>query len=109
MRVFILIISIIYGGSSFAQDFRQYNYAVMTINEFITYEQANAPNSTLTRCGMRSDGKMGCLVLAESFEAFNENSLWAETDEEWNRLIRLGWKACGIEDFYFKQDTLTFE
>ena len=122
MRVFFLIISIIYGGSSFAQDFRQYDFVVMTINEcenyeeaiikineLITYEQANAPNSTLTRCGMRSDGKMGCLVLAESFEAFEENSLWGETDEEWNKLIRLGWKECGIEDFYFKQDTLTFE
>ena len=122
MRVFILIISIIYGGSSFAQDFRQYNYAVMTINEcenyeeaikktneFIAYEKTIQPNSQFVRCGMRSDGKMGCIILAESFETFEENQLFFEKDEEWNRLISLAWNKCGIEDYYYKVDTLTFE
>ena len=122
MRALILILSIFFFSSTHAQDFRQYDFAVMTINEcenyeqamikineFIAYEQANAPNVTLTRCGMRSDGKMGCLILAESFEAYEENMSWGETDEDWNELIRLGWEKCGIEDFYFKQDTLTFD
>ena len=38
MRAFILIVSIIISGSSFAQDFRQYDFAaVMTINECENY------------------------------------------------------------------------
>ena len=122
MRTLILIVTIFWSGSSLAQDFGQYGYAIMTINEcenykeaiikineFIDYEQANQPNSTFTRCGMRSDGKMGCLVLSESYEAYEENTLWAVTDNEWNRLIRLAWKECGIDDYYFKRETLTFE
>ena len=122
MRAFILIVSIIISGSSFAQDFSQYNFAIMTINEcenyeeaiikineFIAYEKKIQPNRQFVRCGKRDDGKMGCIILTENFEAFEENQLFYETDEEWNRLIRLGWKECGIEDFYFKQHTLTFD
>tara|TARA_E500000178_G_scaffold117530_1_gene117478 strand:- start:234 stop:605 length:372 start_codon:yes stop_codon:yes gene_type:complete len=123
MRAFILIVSIIISGSSFAQDFRQYDFAaVMTINEcenyeeaikktneFIAYEKTIQPNSQFVRCGMRSDGKMGCIILAESFETFEENQLFFEKDEEWNRLISLAWNKCGIEDYYYKVDTLTFE
>lgn len=69
----------------------------------------NQPNSIFTRCGKRSDGKMGCLVLSESYEAYEENTFWADTDNECNRLIRLAWKECGIDDYYFKRETLTFE
>ena len=49
------------------------------------------------------------IILAESFETFEENQLFFEKDEEWNRLISLAWNKCGIEDYYYKVDTLTFE
>ena len=39
--------------------------------------------------------------MADSFEAYEENMSWGETDEEWNRLLRQAWNKCGIDDFYF--------
>ena len=122
MRAIILLISIIISGSSFAHEFREYNYAIMTnskcenydeaitiLKELNNYVEANAPNSTHIRCGMNSAGKQGCLIMADSFEAYEENMSWGETDEEWNRLIRLAWNKCGIDDFGFGVESLIFE
>ena len=121
MRALILIISII-SGSSFAHEFREYDYIIMTnsecenydeattiLKELNTYIEANAPNSTYIRCGMNSEGNQGCLIMADSFEAYEENMSWGETDEEWNRLLRQAWNKCGIDDFGFGAESLTFE
>ena len=122
MRVFFLIISIIYGGSSFAQDFRQYDFVVMTINECENYDEAitifkelntyietNTPYSTFMRCGMNLQGQLGCLVMTENYQTYEENMSWAETDETWSRLIRQAWKVCGIDDFGFGSEAISFE
>jgi hypothetical protein len=47
--------------------------------------------------------------LAESYDAYEENQSFWETDEEWNRLIRLAWKECGVDDFSFGRKAITFE
>jgi hypothetical protein len=61
------------------------------------------------RCGSNTDGQLGCIILTESYEAYEENMTWGETDETWNELIRQAWKECGIDDFGFGSDTLTFK
>ena len=47
--------------------------------------------------------------MTENYEAFEANQSFWETDEEWNRLMRLAWKECGIYDFGFGRKALTFE
>ncbi len=32
-----------------------------------------------------------------------------EEDEEWNQIIRQVWKECGIDDFGFDSEAVTFE
>ena len=122
MRTLILIVSIIMSGPCLAHDFRKYDYAIMTksecenygeaisiLKELNTYMEANAPNNMYMRCGMNLEGKRGCLMMTDSFEAYEENVSWGENDEEWSRLIRLAWNKCGIDDFGFGAESLTFE
>ena len=40
MRAFILIVSIIISGYSFAHEFREYDYAIMTNSECENYDEA---------------------------------------------------------------------
>ena len=111
MRAFIVIVSIIISGYSFAHEFREYDFAVISksecenygeaisiYKEINTYMEANAPNSMYMRCGMDLEGNRSCLFMTDSFE-----------DEEWNRLIRLAWNKCGIDDFGFDSEAVTFE
>ena len=122
MRILILIFSLIYGSPGIAQDFREYGFAMMTdskcdnheeamkyLKKVAAYVEANAPNSTYVRCGKDLEGRQGCLVMTENYEAFEANQSFWETDEEWNRLMHLAWKECGIDDFGFGRKALTFE
>ena len=122
MRILILIFSLIYSGPGIAQDFREYGFAMMTdskcdnheeamkyLKKAVSYVEANAPNRTYVRCGKDLEGRHGCLVRTENYEAFDANQSFWETDEEWNRLMRLAWKECGIDDFGFGRKALTFE
>ena len=122
MRALILIVSIIISGSSFAQDLNKFGFAYMSksecenhekaiikLNELITHIETNAPNKSYVRCGRLADGKQGCITLDESYEAYEENLSWGEEDEKWNQLIRQVWKDCGIDDFGFDSEALTFE
>ena len=123
MKKLVLIVSVFFFcSSSYAQDLNKYGFAMMTdskcenhneamkyLKQLVTYVEANAPNSTQVRCGKDLEGRQGCLVLTESYDAYEENQSFWETDEEWNRLIRLAWKECGIEDFSFGRKAITFE
>ena len=122
MKAFILIVSIFFISSSSAQDLTEYGFAMITNNEcenfeasikslkkLATHVETNMPNSAYMRCGSNTDGQLGCLILTESYETYEENMTWGETDDTWNRLIRQAWKECGIDDFGFGSDTLTFK
>ena len=122
MRALILIVSIIISGYSFAHEFREYDFAVISksecenygeaisiYKEINNYMEANAPNSMYMRCGMDLEGNRSCLFMTDSFEAYEENLSWGEEDEEWTRLIRLAWNKCGIDDFGFDSEAVTFE
>ena len=122
MRSLILTFSIFFFSSTSAQDLTEYGFAYMSksecenhekaiikLNEVITHIETNAPNKSFVRCGKLADGKQGCITLAESYEAYEENLSWGEEDEKWNQLIRQVWKDCGIDDFGFGSEVLTFE
>ena len=122
MRSLILTFSIFFFSSTSAQDLTEYGFAYMSksecenhekaiikLNELISYMEENAPNSTQIRCGRLADGKQGCLTLVENYQAYDENLSWGEEDEEWTRLIRLAWNKCGIDDFGFDSEAVTFE
>ena len=122
MRSLILTFSIFFFSSTSAQDLTEYGFAYMSksecenhekaiikLNEVITHIETNAPNKSFVRCGKLADGKQGCITLAESYEAYEENLSWGEEDEKWNHLIRQVWKDCGIDDFGFGSEALTFE
>ena len=122
MRSLILTFSIFFFSSTSAQDLTEYGFAYMSksecenhekaiikLNEVITHIETNAPNKSFVRCGKLADGKQGCITLAESYEAYEENLSWGEEDEKWNQLIRQVWKDCGIDDFGFDSEALTFE
>lgn len=122
MRSLILTFSIFFFSSTSAQDLTEYGFAYMSksecenhekaiikLNEVITHIETNAPNKSFVRCGKLADGKQGCITLAESYEAYEENLSWGEEDEKWNQLIRQVWKDCGIDDFGFGSEALTFE
>ena len=122
MRSLILTFSIFFFSSTSAQDLTEYGFAYMSksecenhekaiikLNELISYMEENAPNSTQIRCGILADGKQGCLTLVENYQAYDENLSWGEEDEEWNQIIRQVWKDCGIDDFGFDSEALTFE
>ena len=122
MRTLILIFSIFFFSFSSAHESREYGFAMTTNNECENYDEAitifkelntyietNTPYSTFMRCGMNLQGQLGCLVMTENYQTYEENMSWAETDETWNRLIRQAWKECGIDDFGFGSDTLTFK
>ena len=119
MRTLILIFSIFFFSSSSAQDISKYGFATITKNqcenidkafkytdEFIKYIETNAPKSIYMKCGNHLDGKPGCLIMAESYEAYEEYLSWGETDETWNQLIRQAWKECGIDDFGYGSESL---
>ena len=121
MRSLILTFSIFFFSSTSAQDLTEYGFAYMSksecrnhekaiikLNELISYMEENAPNSTQIRCGRLADGKQGCLTLVENYQAYDENLSWGEEDEEWNQIIRQVWKECGIDDFGFDSEALTF-
>ena len=122
MRALIFTFSIFFFSSTSAQDLTEYGFAYMSksecenhekaiikLNEVITHIETNAPNKSFVRCGKLADGKQGCITLAESYEAYEENLSWGEEDEKWNQLIRQVWKDCGIDDFGFGSEALTFE
>ena len=82
MRALILIFSIFFFSSSFAQDLNKFGFAYMSksecenhekaiikLNELITHIETNAPNKSYVRCGRLADGKQGCITLDESYEA----------------------------------------
>ena len=117
MRILILIFSFISWVVDFLLRFGLIICCNITFHEkrlfylkkVIAYVEANAPNSTYVRCGKDLEGRQGCLVMTENYEAFEANQSFWETDEEWNRLMRLAWKECGIDDFGFGRKALTFE
>ena len=86
MRSLILTFSIFFFSSTSAQDLTEYGFAYMSksecenhekaiikLNEVITHIETNAPNKSYVRCGKLADGKQGCITLAESYEAYEEN------------------------------------
>ena len=122
MRALILIFSIFFFSSTSAQDLTEYGFAMTTNNECENYDEAitifkelntyietNTPYSTFMRCGMNLQGQLGCLVMTENYQTYEENMSWAETDETWSRLIRQAWKVCGIDDFGFGSEAISFE
>ena len=85
MRTLILIFSIFFSNFSYAQDISKYGFATITKNqcenideafkyldEFIEYIETNAPKRILMQCGNHLDGQAGCLLMAESYEAYEE-------------------------------------
>ena len=58
---------------------------------------------------MDLEGNRSCLFMTESFEAYEENLQGGEEDEELTRLICLARNKCGIDDFGFDSEALTFE
>ena len=122
MRALILIFSIFFISSTSAHDPTEYGFATITKNqcenldkafkyldEFIEYIETNAPKRILMQCGNHLDGKPGCLIMAESYEAYEEYLSWGETDETWDSLIRKVWNECGIDYFGFTSETLIFK
>ena len=121
MRALILVFSIFFISSSSAQDLTEYGFATITKNqcenidkalkymdEFIKYIETNAPKRIYMKCGNHLDDKPGCLIMADSYEAYEEYLSWGETDETWSRLLRQAWKECGIDDFGYGSETLIF-
>ena len=119
MRALILTFSIFFFSSSSAQDISKYGFATITKNqcenidkafkytdEFIKYIETNAPKSIYMKCGNHLDGKPGCLIMAESYEAYEEYLSWGESDKTWDSLIRKVWNECGIDYFGFTSETL---
>ena len=45
------------------------------------------------------DGKLGCISITESSEAFEENISFFENDTKWSNLASATWDDCGIEYF----------
>ena len=122
MRPLIFSILLTFATSSYAIDFEKFKYVIITENicedidaaiekfELLReYERLTEPNKQHNKCGKRYDGKLGCISITESAEAFEENISFFENDNKWNSLTRAMWDDCGIEYFGFERESIAFD
>ena len=122
MKLLLFIVTFLLAEPSYAIDFDKYKYVIITENKcenidaaikkfemLRDYENLKAPNKQHNKCGKRYDGKLGCISITESSEAFEENISFFENDTKWSNLASSMWDDCGIEYFGFERESITFE
>ena len=122
MKSLIFIVVLVIANPSYAIDFEKYKYVIITENEcenidaaiekfeiLREYENLKAPNKQHNKCGKRYDGKLGCISITESSEAFEENISFFENDTTWNNLATAMWDDCEIEYFGFERESILFD
>ncbi|ERL47057.1 Phosphoribosylformylglycinamidine synthase 2 protein [Candidatus Micropelagos thuwalensis] len=83
--------------------------AMKKYEKLFEYQFKNQPKPQVSRCGRLNDGMMGCVVVTNSVEDYEANVAWQENDDQWNTLIREGWRVCEVDDFGFQLDILRLE
>ena len=122
MKSLLIVITLVLAYPSYAIDFEKYKYVIITENEcenidaaiekfeiLREYENLKAPNKQHNKCGKRYDGKLGCISITESSEAFEENISFFENDTTWNNLATAMWDDCEIEYFGFERESILFD
>lgn len=122
MKSLLIVITLILAYPSYAIDFEKYKYVIITENEcenidaaiekfemLREYENLKAPNKQHNKCGIRYDGKLGCISITESSEALEENISFFENDPKWNSIATAMWNDCGVEYFGFERESISFE
>jgi len=122
MKLLLFIVTLLLAKPSYAVDFEKFKYVIITENKcenidaaikkfemLRDYENLKAPNKQHNKCGKRYDGKLGCISITESSEAFEENISFFESDTNWINLASAMWDDCGIEYFGFERESITFE